>query len=111
MTNDDKASKAVDCNLTTRATSTDNYNEGDYWWKVDIGERIIFTYATIYVRDGRCGPSESRYSCCKYYMYWLLELVWLAGNKIQECFVISNFLCVKHTRNNTPKRERVKTNW
>ena len=66
MTNDNKASKAVDCDLTTRATSTNNYAEGDYWWKVDIGERIIFTYAAIYVRDGICGPSSAPlYNCCK----------------------------------------------
>ena len=62
------ASNAVDCDLTTRATSvsTDtigSFVEGDYWWKVDIGEKIIFTYATIYVRDGECG--DPTFDCCK----------------------------------------------
>ena len=76
--NEFKAAFAVDCDLTTMATSTNNYNEGDYWWKVDIGKRIIFTYATIYVRDGICGPQGSTpFNCCKcycmcvlYIMYW-----------------------------------------
>ena len=71
--NDYKASKAVDCDLTTRATSTSStanglFAEGDYWWKVDIGERIIFTYATIYVRDGECG--NPIFNCCK---YWYMD--------------------------------------
>ena len=59
------ASKAVDGYLNTYSASTNDYNVGNYWWKVDIGERIIFTYATIYVRDGKCGPSGSRFDCCK----------------------------------------------
>ena len=59
------ASNAVDGNLNTYSAATNRYNEGDYWWKVDIGERIIFTYATIYVRDGRCGSPKSPFDCCK----------------------------------------------
>ena len=58
------------------SVSTDingRFVEGDYWWKVDIGERIIFTYATIYVRDGNCG--NPIFNCCKYcYCYGLLDL-------------------------------------
>ena len=57
------AEKAVDGDLDTRAVSTYDYNTGNYWWKVDIGERIIFTYATIYVRDGDC--ESSSIECCK----------------------------------------------
>ena len=59
----EKASKAVDCDLTTRATSTVGFGTRNYWWKVDIGERIIFTYATIYVRDGTC--DNPPIDCCK----------------------------------------------
>ena len=52
---------------TSVSTDTNGrFVEGDYWWKVDIGERIIFTYATIYVRDGKCGPTgTSPFNCCK----------------------------------------------
>ena len=57
------AEDAVDGNLSTRGVSTDSFITGDYWWKVDIGERIIFTYATIYVRTGLCG--NPRIDCCK----------------------------------------------
>ena len=59
------ASNAVDGNLNTYSAATNYYNTGDYWWKVDIGERIIFTYATIYVRDGKCDPSGALFDCCK----------------------------------------------
>ena len=49
------ASKAVDGFLdTTTSTYTHGYRTGEYWWKVDIGDRIIFTYATIYVRTRKC---------------------------------------------------------
>ena len=78
-------SNAVDCDLSTRATSVSltskgAFAKGDYWWKVDIGERIIFTYATIYVRTGICGPSYAPlYNCCKYYYcYALLDSKMLA---------------------------------
>ena len=62
------ASNAVDGDLSTVSIATDDwsYTVGDYWWKVDIGQTIIFTNATIYVRDGKCGP-ESKLDCCKYY--------------------------------------------
>ena len=61
------ASKAVDGNLSTYSAATNiRYGVGDYWWKVDIGERIIFTNASIYVRDGTCGPTGVRFDCCKY---------------------------------------------
>ena len=59
------ASKAVDGNLNTYSAATSGYNVGNYWWKVDIGERIIFTYATIYASTGLCGRSGSRFGCCK----------------------------------------------
>ena len=49
------ASKAVDGFLyTTTSTYTHGYGTRDYWWKVDIGEKIIFTYATIYVGTRKC---------------------------------------------------------
>ena len=58
------ADKVVDGNLTTYGVSTNNYTTGTYyWWKVDIGERIIFNYATIYVRDGKC--ENPPIDCCK----------------------------------------------
>ena len=57
------ASNAVDGYLNTYSAATSGYNVGNYWWKVDIGERVILTYATIYVRDGTCfNPSID---CCK----------------------------------------------
>ena len=60
------ADKVVDGDLTTYGVSTSSYNTGDYWWKVDIGESIIFTYATVYVRDGICQSSGSpQFDCCK----------------------------------------------
>ena len=54
---------AVDGYLNTYSAATSGYNEGYYWWKVDIGERIIFTYATIYVRTGNC--ENPPIECCK----------------------------------------------
>ena len=57
------ADKVVDYDLDTYGVSTNNYTTGTYWWKVDIGERIIFTYATIYVRDGTC--DNPPIDCCK----------------------------------------------
>ena len=60
------ASKAVDGNLSTYSAATNEYRTGSYWWKIDIGERIIFTNATIYVRDGKCGPRTAPlFDCCK----------------------------------------------
>ena len=66
------ASYAVDGNLDTTSIATittrlrGSFTVGKHWWKVDIGERIVFTNATIYVRDGKCG-SEDQFDCCKYY--------------------------------------------
>ena len=57
------AEDAVDGDLSTRAVSSGGFITGDYWWKVDIGERIIFTYATIYVRTGNC--ENPPIECCK----------------------------------------------
>ena len=57
------ADKVVDDDLDTYGVSTSSYNIGDYWWKVDIGEKIIFTYATVYVRDGKC--INPPIDCCK----------------------------------------------
>ena len=48
------ASKAVDGNLNTRTATTYEYSREYYWWKVDIGKQIIFTYAAIYVRTDAC---------------------------------------------------------
>ena len=59
------ASNAVDGDLNTHSASTYEYYVRDYWWKVDIGERIIFTNATIYVRGGKCGAPP--FDCCKYF--------------------------------------------
>ena len=42
------ASMAVDGNLDTRTSAYSGYYS-TYWWKVDIEEQIIFTYATFYV--------------------------------------------------------------
>ena len=60
------ASKAVDGDLSTYSAATNNYYVGNYWWKVDIGERIIFTNASIYVRDGTCSTNRVSFDCCKY---------------------------------------------
>ena len=60
------ASNAVDGDLNTRSGATVDYGVGNFWWKVDIGERIIFTNASIYVRDGKCGPTGALFDCCKY---------------------------------------------
>ena len=60
------ASKAVDGDLSTYSAATNSYYVGDYWWKVDIGERIIFTNASIYVRDGTCSTNGVSFDCCKY---------------------------------------------
>ena len=61
------ASNAVDGDLNTYSAATDDYNVGNYWWKVDIGQRIIFTNASIYVRKGQCGPTGALIDCCKYF--------------------------------------------
>ena len=63
------ASAAVDGDLNTYSGATNSFNVGDYWWKVDIGQRIIFTNASIYVRDGRC--STPSFDCCKYFSLFL----------------------------------------
>ena len=60
------ASQAVDGNFNTHSRASIKYNVGNYWWKIDIGQRIIFTNASIYVRDGKCGPSGALFNCCKY---------------------------------------------
>ena len=62
--NNNRAARfSVDGDLSTRGVSSDEFITGDYWWKVDIVERIIFTYATIYVRIGDCGSPSI--DCCK----------------------------------------------
>ena len=60
------ASRAVDGNFNTHSRATDEYYVGNYWWKVDIGERIIFANASIYVRDGTCRTNGVSFDCCKY---------------------------------------------
>ena len=64
------AENAVDGDLNTKSIATINndgsFTLGDHWWKVDIGRRIVFTNATIYVRDGKCGQNDE-VDCCKYY--------------------------------------------
>ena len=61
------ASNAIDGDLNTHSAATTNtYAVGNYWWKIDIGERIIFTNASIYVRDGTCRTNGVSFDCCKY---------------------------------------------
>ena len=61
---DNRAARlTVDGDLFTRGVSRNGSNAQDLWWKVDIGERIIFTYATIYVRTGNC--ENPPIECCK----------------------------------------------
>ena len=72
------ASNAVDGDLNTLSVATTTpYTVGDYWWKVDIGERIIFTNASIYVRDGKCGPTGNLFNCCKYLYLTLIALIYI----------------------------------
>ena len=70
------ASNAVDGDLNTHSRATNNYNVRNFWWKVDIGERIIFTNASIYVRDGKCGPTGNLFNCCKYLYLTLIALIY-----------------------------------
>ena len=67
------ASNAVDGDLSTISIATTttrfggSFTVGDHWWKVDIEQKIIFTNATIYVRDGICRPpGAAPLDCCKY---------------------------------------------
>ena len=61
------ADKGVDGDFTSTGTSTNHYYTGDYWWKVDIGKKVVFNYASIHVRDGTCHPSGILpFDCCKY---------------------------------------------
>ena len=79
------ASNAIDGDLTTRSLATNSYNVlNNYWWKVDIGERIIFTNTSIYVRDGKCGSTGALFDCCKY-LYLAFYLSFLETN-FDSCF-------------------------
>ena len=52
------ANQAIDGLLNTYSQAA---QQGTKWWMVDLGRRIIFKRAAIYVRDGVCDGVE----CCK----------------------------------------------
>lgn len=61
------ASRAVDGMLSTLSVATKavqgGHSIGDYWWKVDFGQRVIFKQASIYVRNGRWNGENSLEFC------------------------------------------------
>ena len=89
------ASNAIDNNLNTYSVATNNYTVGNYWWKVDVGERIIFTNASIYVRNGKCGSTGALFDCCKYH-YLTSKLSFLKLNFDDDSTAASCIFCNLH---------------
>ena len=63
-TNDDQylSQNAVDGLQNTLSITNFASNQ---WWKIDIQDRILFSYVQVYVRDGRC--QQNTIDCCKQY--------------------------------------------
>jgi len=52
------AEKANDGIIDSGFSNTLQSKAGE-WWKVDLGRKIIFQFARIYARDGKCGKNQN----------------------------------------------------
>ena len=63
MLNNLAANRVIDGQLNTFSQTI---VIGNSWWLVDLGRRIIFNKAAVYVRDGVCQRDGISEECCKF---------------------------------------------